>query len=120
MELQRAIIKGDLNALRKLEHQIIEHVNHVYENAGNVHGDYESFSIYQITSKQDKNTALEMLMVFINTCQTAFGNYFQEYMGVMVYPGLVGAVCSKNQAIIDILKTFTDEDTYMDVFYTYN
>ena len=120
MELQRVIIKGDLNGLRKLEHQIIEHVNHVYENTGNGNSDYENFSIYQITNKQDKNTALEMLMAFINTCQTAFGDYFQGYMDAMVYPGLVGAVCSKNQAIIDILKTYTDEGTYMDIISRYN
>jgi hypothetical protein len=41
-------------------------------------------------------------------------------MDVMVYPGLVGAVCAENQAIIDILKTFADEHTYMDIFTTYN
>jgi hypothetical protein len=92
----------------------------VYENTGNGNNDYENFSIYQITTKQDKNLALEMLMVFINTCQTAFGNYFQEYMDAMVYPGLVGAVYSKNQAIIDILTTYTDDDTYMDVVSKYN
>jgi hypothetical protein len=120
MELQRAIIKGDLNGLRRLEHQILEHVNHVYEDAGNGNDDYENFSIYWITGQKDKNLALDMLMVFLNTCQTALGDYFQEYMDVMVYPGLVGAVCAENQAIIDILKTFADEHTYMDIFTTYN
>ena len=70
MELQRAIIKGDLNGLRKLEHQILEHVNHVYEDAGNGNDDYENFSIYWITGQKDKNLALEMLMVFLNTCHS--------------------------------------------------
>ena len=109
MELQRAIINGDLDRLRKLEHQIIEHTNHVYEDAGNGNDDYENFSIYWIAIHKDKPLALEMLMSFINTCQTAYGDYFMEYMEVMAYAGLVGAVCARNQPIIDILKTYIDE-----------
>ena len=119
MELQRAIRNGDLNGLRKLEHQILEHANHVYEDAGNGNDDYENFSIYWIAIQEDKELALEMLMTFMNTCQTALGNYFHEYMEVMAYAGLVGAVCSENQAIVDILKTFIDEDSYMDIISTY-
>jgi hypothetical protein len=38
----------------------------------------------------------------------------------MAYPAMVGAVCRKNQAIIDILKTFLDDDSYMDIVYTFN
>ena len=120
MELQRAIINCDLDGLRKLEHQILEHVNHVYEDTGNGNDDYENFSIYWITSQQDKKLALEMFMIFVNTCETALGDYFHEYMEVMAYPAMVGAVCSENQAIIDILKTFIDEDSYMDIVSTYN
>jgi hypothetical protein len=41
-------------------------------------------------------------------------------MEVMAYPALVGAVCSGNEAIVDILKTFVDEETYMDIVSTYN
>jgi hypothetical protein len=41
-------------------------------------------------------------------------------MEVMAYPGLVGAVCSGNEAIVDILKTFVDEDAYIDIVSTYN
>ena len=120
MELQRAIMNGDLVGLRKLEHQILEHANHVYEDAGNGNDNYENFSIYWIAIKEDKELALDMLMVFINTCQTALGDYFPEYMEAMAYPGMVGAVCSGNQAIIDILKTFMDEDLFMDIVSTYN
>ena len=120
MELQHAIIHGDLDRLRKLEHQILEHANHVYEDAGNGNDNYENFSIYWIAIKEDKELALEMFMTFINTCQTALGNLFHAYMEVMAYPGLVGAVCSGNEAIVDILKTFVDEDAYMDIVSTYN
>jgi len=120
MELQRAIINGDLDGLRKLEHQIVEHANHVFEDAGNGNDNYENFSIYWITAHKDKPLALEMLMVFINTCQTAFGDYFMEYMDAMTYPGLVGAVCSGNQPIIDILKTYIDEDSFMDIISTFS
>jgi hypothetical protein len=120
MELQRAIRNGDLDGLRKLEHQILEHVNHVYEDAGNGNDDYENFSLYWITDQEDKKLALEMFMIFVNTCETALGDYFHEYMEVMAYPAMVGAVCRKNQAIIDILKTFLDDDLYMDIVYTFN
>ena len=120
MELQRAIINNDLEGIRKLEHQILEHANHVYEDAGNGNDNYENFSIYWIAIKEDKALALEMFMTFINTCQTALGNFFHAYMEVMAYPGLVGAVCSGNEAIVDILKTFVDEDAYMDIVSTYN
>ena len=120
MELQCAIRNGDLDGLRKLEHQILEHVNHVYEDAGNGNDDYENFSLYWITDQEDKKLALEMFMIFVNTCETALGDYFHEYMEVMAYPAMVGAVCRKNQAIIDILKTFLDDDLYMDIVYTFN
>ena len=116
MELQCAIINGDLDRLRNLEHQILEHVNHVYEDPGND----EKFSIYWITSHEDKKIALDMFMMFINTCQTALGDYFHDYMSVMAYPAMVGAVCRRNEAIIDILKTFMDEDSYMDIVSRYN
>ena len=119
MELQRAIINGDLDRLRKLEHQIIEHTNHVYEDAGNGKDDYENFSIYWIAIHKDKPLALEMLMSFINTCQTAYGDYFMEYMEVMAYAGLVGAVCARNQPIIDILKTYIDEASVDDIISTF-
>ena len=120
MELLQAIIHGDLNRLRKLEHPLLEHANHVYEDAGNGNDNYENFSIYWIAIKEDKELAFEMFMRFINTCQPALGNFFHAYMEVMAYPGLVGAVCSGNEAIVDILKTFVDEDAYMDIVSTYN
>ena len=118
--LQHAIIHGDLDKLRKLEHQILEHANHVYEDAGNGNDNYENYSIYWITIKEDKELALEMFMTFINTCQTALGNFFHAYMEVMAYPGMVGSVCSGNEAIVDILKTFIDEESYLDIVSTYN
>ena len=120
MELQRTIMSGDLNGLRQLEHQILEHVNHMYEDSGNGNEELENFSIYWITIKKDKALALEMLNVFINTCQTAFGKHYPKYMEVMAYPGLVGAVCNGNEAIIDILKPFTDEDTFSDIVSTFS
>ena len=120
MELQRAIINEDLDGLRKLEHQILEHANHVYEDAGNGNDNYENFSIYWIAIKEDKALAYEMFITFINTCQTALGDQFPEYMELMAYPGLVGAICSGNDDIIDTLKMFIDEDTFNDIISTYS
>jgi len=49
----------------------------------------------------------------------ALGNQYPKYMEVMAYPGLVGAVCVGNEATIDILKPFTDEDTFSDIVSTF-
>ena len=51
MELQRTIMSGDLNGLRQLEHQILEHVNHVYEDAGNGNDDEENFTPLTTTAQ---------------------------------------------------------------------
>ena len=42
-----------------------------------------------------------------------------EYMEVMAYAGLVGAVCARNQPIIDILKTYIDEASVDDIISTF-
>jgi len=43
----------------------------------------------------------------------ALGNQYPKYMEV-------GAVCNGNEAIIDILKPFTDEDTFSDIVSTFS
>jgi len=43
----------------------------------------------------------------------ALGNQYPKYMEVM-------AVCNGNEAIIDILKPFTDEDTFSDIVSTFS
>jgi hypothetical protein len=119
MELQRAIRDGNIHALRALEHEILEHANHVYEDYESEKHTCENFSIYWIAIHENKVQALEMMMMFLNTCQTALGNYYHEYMDVMARPALIGAVCSGNQAIVDIMKTYVDEDTFNDVVSTF-
>lgn len=105
--LFKIVSTADLDGLRTHEPLFLEHVNELYKNK---HVEEEDFAIYWACAHQDKEKALYMFEIMLNTINTAWGDYFQEVMFVMAKPAMMGAVLGRNTQILDILVTFLDED----------
>ena len=105
--LFKIVSTADLDGLRTHEPLFLEHVNELYKNK---HGEEEDFAIYWACAHQDKEKALYMFEIMLNTINTAWGDYFQEVMFVMAKPAMMGAVLGRNTQILDILVTFLDDN----------
>jgi hypothetical protein len=105
--LFKIVSTADLDGLRTHEPLFLEHVNELYKNK---HVEEEDFAIYWACAHQDKEKALYMFEIMLNTINTAWGDYFQEVMFVMAKPAMMGAVLGRNTQILDILVTFLDDD----------
>jgi hypothetical protein len=105
--LFKIVTTADLDGLRSHEPQFLEHVNELYKNKHDIE---EDFAIYWACAHQDKEKALYMFEIMLNTIHTAWGDYFQDVMFVMAKPAMMGAVLGRNTRILDILVTFLDDD----------
>ena len=105
--LFKIVTTADLDGLRSHEPQFLEHVNELYKNK---HVEEEDFAIYWACAHQDKEKAMYMFQIMLNTIHTAWSDYFHDVMFVMAKPAMIGAVLGRNTQILDILVTFLDED----------
>ena len=108
MNISKAIQRGDLEALRANEHEIVQDVNDMLEQSSI---EWENYITYWMAAHQDHVVATEMFKVFLNTCKTAFKpEMYEEVVGLYAHPTMVGAVATKNLEILDLLKGYIKED----------
>ena len=105
--LFKIVAAADLDGLRTHEPQFLEHVNELYKNK---RVEEEDFAMYWACAHQDKEKALLMFEIMMNTIFTAWGDYFHDVMFVMAKPAMMGAVLGRNTRILDILLTFLDDN----------
>jgi hypothetical protein len=102
MEAARAIKRGDAEALRANEHQILYEVENRLIDASSEHEDYMT---YWIASHKNRDEATEMFEVFMNTCSTVFRlDKYEEIMELYSYPTMIGAVSTQNLDILDYIR----------------
>ena len=112
MNISQAIRRGDLEALRANEHEIIQDVNDMLEQSSI---EWENYITYWIASHQDHVVATEMFKVFLNTCKTSFKpEMYEEVVGLYAHPAMVGAVVTKNIDILELLKGYIDQSEVQD------
>ena len=108
MNISKAIQRGDLEALRANEHEIVQDVNDMLEQSSI---EWEDYITYWMAAHQDHVVATEMFKVFLNTCKTSFKpDKYEEVVGLYAHPTMVGAVATKNLEILDLLKGYIKED----------
>ena len=105
--LFKIVAAADLDGLRSHEPLFIEHTNELYKNK---HTEEEDFAMYWACAHQDKEKALLMFEIMMNTIFTAWGDYYHDVMMIMAKPAMMGAVLGRNTQILDILVTFLDDD----------
>jgi len=104
MNISQAIRRGDLEALRANEHEIVQDVNDMLEQSSI---EWENYITYWMAAHQDHVVATEMFKVFLNTCKTSFKpEMYEEVVGLYAHPTMVGAVATKNLEILDLLKGY--------------
>lgn len=108
MNISKAIQRGDLEALRANEHEIVQDVNDMLEQSSIV---WENYITYWMASHHDHVVATEMFKVFLNTCKTAFKqDKYEEVVSLYAHPTMIGAMATKNLEILDLLKGYIKED----------
>ena len=104
MNISKAIQRGDLEALRANEHEIVQDVNDMLEQSSI---EWEDYITYWMAAHQDHVVATEMFKVFLNTCKTSFKpDKYEEVVGLYAHPTMIGAVATKNLEILDLLKGY--------------
>ena len=108
MNISKAIQRGDLEALKANEHEIVQDVNDTLKDSSIV---WENYITYWMAMYHDNRVAADMFKVFLNTCKTAFKpEMYEEVVGLYAHPTMVGAVATKNLEILDLLKGYIKED----------
>ena len=108
MNISKAIQRGDLEALRANEHEIVQDVNDMLEQSSIV---WENYITYWMASHHDHEVAVDMFKVFLNTCKTAFKqDKYEEVVSLYAHPTMIGAMATKNLEILDLLKGYIKED----------
>jgi hypothetical protein len=108
MNISKAIQRGDLEALKANEHEIVQDVNDNLKDSSIV---WENYITYWMAMYHDNRVAADMFNVFLNTCKTAFKpEMYEEVVGLYAHPTMVGAVATKNLEILDLLKGYIKED----------
>ena len=108
MNISKAIQRGDLEALKANEHEIVQDVNDNLKDSSIV---WENYITYWMAMYRDNRVAADMFKVFLNTCKTAFKpEMYEEVVGLYAHPTMVGAVATKNLEILDLLKGYIKED----------
>jgi len=108
MNISKAIQRGDLEALKANEHEIVQDVNDNLKDSSIV---WENYITYWMAMYHDNRVAADMFKVFLNTCKTAFKpEMYEEVVGLYAHPTMVGAVATKNLEILDLLKGYIKED----------
>ena len=107
MNISKAIQRGDLEALKANEHEIVQDVNDNLKDSSIV---WENYITYWMAMYHDHVVAAEMFKVFLNTCKTSFKpEMYEEVVGLYAHPTMIGAVATKNLEILDLLKGYIDE-----------
>ena len=108
MNISKAIQRGDLEALKANEHEIVQDVNDNLKDSSIV---WENYITYWMAMYHDNRVAADMFKVFLNTCKTSFKpEMYEEVVGLYAHPTMVGAVAAKNLEILDLLKGYIKED----------
>ena len=108
MNISKAIQRGDLEALKANEHEIVQDVNDNLKDSSIV---WENYITYWMAMYHDNKVAADMFKIFLNTCKTAFKpEMYEEVVGLYAHPTMVGAVATKNLEILDLLKGYIKED----------
>jgi hypothetical protein len=108
MNISKAIQRGDLEALRANEHEIVQDVNDMLEQSSI---EWENYITHWMAMYHDHKVAVDMFKVFLNTCKTTFKpDKYEEVVDLYAYPTMIGAVATKNLEILDLLKGYIKED----------
>ena len=112
MEAARAIKRGDAEALRANEHQILYEVENRLIDASSEHEDYMT---YWIASHKNRDEATEMFEVFMNTCSTVFRlDKYEEIMELYSYPTMIGAIAAENIDIVEYVVGYQGKDVLVE------
>jgi hypothetical protein len=115
MNISKAIQRGDLEALRANEHEIVQDVNDMLEQSSI---EWEDYITYWMAMHQDREVATEMFKVFLNTCKTTFKpEMYEEVVGLYAHPTMVGAISTENTDILEYIKGYLDKKTILEEMY---
>jgi len=104
MNISQAIRRGDVEALRANEHEIVQDVNDTLNDSSIV---WENYITYWMAMYHDHVVATEMFKVFLNTCKTSFKpEMYEEVVGLYAQPTMIGAMATKNSEILDLLNGY--------------
>ena len=119
MNISKAIQRGDLEALRANEHEIIQDINDMIESSTLI---WENYITYWMAMHQDREIAAQMFETFLNTCKTAFKpERYSDVIGLYAHPAMVGAVATKNTKIVDLLSEHLNaQDIYYEILKQYD
>lgn len=119
MNISKAIQRGDLEALRANEHEIIQDVNDMMEKSSIA---WEDYITYWMAMHQDREIATQMFEVFLNTCKTALKpQKYDEVLSLYARPAMVGAVSTNNSEIIELVSDhLSAEDVYEEILSQYD
>jgi len=102
MNISKAIQRGDLEALRANEHEIIQDVNDMLEQSSI---EWENYITYWMAAHQDHEIATEMFKIFMNTCKTAFKpEKYESVMSLYAHATMISAIATENIEILDLLE----------------
>ena len=108
MNIFEVIKRGDINALKANEYQIIQNVNDIIETNDT---ERDNYITYWMASHKDPEISLLMFEVFMNTCKTAFKpEKYEEVMKLYTHPTMIAAVAWENIHILDVIKDYLDKD----------
>lgn len=107
MNISKAIQRGDLEALRANEHEIVQDVNDMLEQSNII---WENYITYWMAMYHDHKVATDMFKIFLNTCKTTFKpDTYEEIVSLYTRPTMIAAVATKNLEILDLLKGYIEE-----------
>ena len=102
MNISQAIRRGDVEALRANEHEIVQDVNDMLEQSSI---EWEDYITYWMATHQDREVATEMFKIFMNTCKTVFKpEKYESVMSLYAHATMISAIATENIEILDLLE----------------